>query len=70
MGASILPNVLVDPYVKDGTLIELTDAPQLTFVMSVAFHKNKILTSDMKVLLMIFAEHGNISNKLVEYISI
>lgn len=69
MGASILPNVLVDSYVKDGTLIELTDAPQLTFVMSVAFHKNKILTSDMKRLLMIFAEHGNISNKLVAYIN-
>lgn len=68
VGASILPYVLVESYLSDGTLIELNNAPQLTFVMSVAFHKNKVLTPAMRKLLMIFAEHGNIQGSLVDYI--
>jgi len=69
-GASILPYVLVESYLRDGTLIELTNASQLTFVMSVVFHKNKILTPAMKTLLAIFAEHGNIQSGLVDYIGL
>lgn len=68
VGASILPYVLVESYLSDGTLIELNNAPQLTFVMSVAFHKNKVLTPAMRKLLMIFAEHGNSQSSLVDYI--
>lgn len=68
VGASILPYILVEPFITDGTLIELTNAPQLTFVMSVAFHKNKVLTPTMKTLLLIFAEHGNIQSDLMDYI--
>ncbi|WP_094605550.1 HTH-type transcriptional regulator GltR [Sporomusa silvacetica DSM 10669] len=68
VGASILPYVLVEPFLTAGTLIELTNAPQLTFVMSVALHKNKVLTPAMKVLLLIFAEHGNMQSGLIDYI--
>lgn len=70
VGASMLPYVLVESYLKDGTLIELTNAPPLTFVMSVAFHKNKILTPAMKTLLRIFAEYGNIQSNLVDYLGL
>lgn len=69
VGASILPYVLVEAFLTEGTLIELTNAPQLTFVMSVAFHKNKVLTPAMKALLLIFAEHGNIQSGLLDYIN-
>ncbi|HWR42062.1 LysR family transcriptional regulator [Sporomusa sp.] len=68
VGASILPYVLVESHLRDGSLIELTNAPELTFVMSVAFHKNKIITPAMKTLLLIFAEHGNIKSNLLDYI--
>ncbi|EGO65668.1 LysR family transcriptional regulator [Acetonema longum] len=68
VGASILPYVLVESYLKDGSLVELPNVPQLTFVMSIAFHKDKILTSDMKTLLMIFAEYGNMESNLTDYI--
>lgn len=70
IGASILPYVLVEAFVRDGTLVELTQAPQLSFVMSVAFHKNKVVTPDMKTLLRIFAEHGNMKSKLIDYLGV
>lgn len=68
VGVSILPYVLVEPYLANGTLVEFTSAPQLTFVMSVAFHKSKVLTPAMRALLLIFAEHANIQSGLAEYI--
>ena len=68
LGASILPYVLVESFLADGTLVELTNAPQLTFVMSVAFHKSKVLTPAIRALLLIFAEHANIQSGLIEYI--
>jgi len=69
LGAGILPYVHVESSLADGTLIELTDTPRLTFVMSVAFHKSKVLTPAMKALLLIFAEHGNIQGGLTDYIN-
>lgn len=68
VGTSILPYVLVEPFLADGTLIEFTRAPQLTFVMSVAFHKSKVLTPALRALLLIFAEHANIQSGLTAYI--
>lgn len=68
VGASLLPLVLVEPFIENGTLIELTDAPRLTFVMSVAFHKNKVLTPVLRALLLIFAEHANMPNDLTAYL--
>lgn len=68
VGASLLPLVLVEPFLANGTLVELTDAPRLTFIMSVAFHKNKIITPVLRSLLMIFAEHANMPNGLAEYL--
>ncbi|MEN6567291.1 MAG: LysR family transcriptional regulator [Veillonellales bacterium] len=68
VGASILPFVLVEPFLANGTLIELTSAPQLTFVMSLAFRKSKVLTPAMRSLLFIFTEHANIPNGLTEYL--
>jgi DNA-binding transcriptional LysR family regulator len=68
VGASILPHVLVEPFLADGTLVELTSEPQLTFVMSVAFQKNKVLTPAMRALLLVFAEHANIQSGLTEYL--
>lgn len=69
VGASLLPYVLVESCLKDGALVELANAPQFTFVMSVAFHKNKILTPAMKTLLMIFAEYGTMQSGLADYIT-
>jgi len=68
VGASILPYVLVDAFLADGTLVEFTSAPQLKFVMSVAFHKSKVLTPAMRALLLVFAEHANIQSGLTEYL--
>jgi DNA-binding transcriptional LysR family regulator len=68
VGTSILPYVLVEAFLADGTLVEFTSAPHLTFVMSVAFHKNKVLTPAMRALLLLFAEHANIQSGLTEYI--
>lgn len=68
VGASILPYVLVEPFLADGKLVEFTSKPQLTFVMSVAFHKSKVLTPAMRALLLIFAEHADIHSGLTEYI--
>jgi DNA-binding transcriptional LysR family regulator len=68
VGASILPYVLVEPYLADGTLVEFTNAPKLTFILSVAFHKDKALTPDMRELLLVFAKHASIKNGLKEYL--
>jgi len=68
VGTSILPYVLVKSFLEDGTLVEFTSAPQLTFVMSVAFHKSKVLTPSIRALLLIFAEHANIQSGLTEYL--
>ena len=68
VGVSLLPLVLVEPFLANGTLVELTDAPRLTFIMSVAFHKDKIMTPVLRSLLMIFAEHANMPNGLAEYL--
>ncbi len=68
VGSSILPYILVEPFLADGTLVEFTNVPKLTFVMSVAFHKSKVLTPAMQTLLLIFAEHANIQSDLTEYI--
>lgn len=69
LGASILPQVLVEPYLEDGTLVELTGKPQLTFIMSVAFHKSKVLTAAIRSLLLLFAEHATIQSGLPDYLN-
>ncbi|MBU2703968.1 hypothetical protein Ga0466249_005120 [Sporomusaceae bacterium BoRhaA] len=45
-----MPYVLVEPYLANGTLVEFTSAPQLTFVMSIALHKSKVLTPAMQAM--------------------
>lgn len=69
VGASILPYVLVEPFLENGMLVEFTNAPRLTFVMSVAFQKNKMLTPAMRALLLIFAKHAKIQSGLKEYLA-
>lgn len=68
VGSSILPYILVEPFLADGTLVEFNNVPQLTFVMSIAFHKSKVLTPAMRALLLIFAGHANIQSDLTQYI--
>lgn len=68
LGVSVLPYVLVEPFLLNGTLVELTSAPQLMFIMYVAFHKNKVLTPAMRSLLQIFAEHATTQSGLIEYL--
>lgn len=68
LGVSVLPYVLVEPFLANGTLVELTGAPQLTFSMYVAFHKNKVLTPAAQVLLLLVAEHASIQSGLREYL--
>jgi len=68
LGVSVLPYVLVEPFLANGTLVELTSVPQLTFVMYVAFHKSKVLTPTMRSLLLIFAEHADMQSGLMEYL--
>jgi DNA-binding transcriptional LysR family regulator len=69
LGASVLPYVLVEPFLADGTLVELTSTPQLTFTISVAFHKNKVITPAIRSLLLLFAEHATIQSTLSEYLA-
>ncbi len=69
LGVSILPQVLVEPYLEDGTLVELTGKPQLTFIISIAFHKNKVLTAAMRSLLLLFAEHATLQSDLSDFLS-
>ncbi|SDF14181.1 LysR family transcriptional regulator [Sporomusa acidovorans] len=70
MGASILPYVLVEECLTEGALIEFTKAPQITFVMSVAFHKSKELTPAMRSLLTIFAEYAQEESGLRDYLKV
>jgi DNA-binding transcriptional LysR family regulator len=68
MGSGILPYVLVESFLEDGTLIEFTHVPSVDFMMSVAFHKNKALTPAMRAFLLVAAEHAKIQNGLKEYL--
>ncbi|MDR3587180.1 MAG: LysR family transcriptional regulator [Desulfosporosinus sp.] len=68
LGVGVLPYVLVAPFLNDGTLIEFASAPQLTFTISIAFRKNKVLSPAIRALLSIFAEHASIDSGLAEYL--
>ncbi len=69
LGVSVLPFVLVEPFLANGTLVELTGAPQLTFSMYVAVHKSKVLTPAVQALLALVAEHASIQSGLREYLA-
>ncbi|WP_371371861.1 LysR family transcriptional regulator [Sporomusa aerivorans] len=69
LGVSVLPYVLVEPFLANGILVELAGTPQLDFVMYVAFHKSKMLTPAIRSLLLLVAEHANIQNGLIEYLT-
>lgn len=69
VGTSILPYVLVESFLADGTLVEFTNEPRLPFVLSIAFRKNKILTPAMRTLLRIFAGQANIESGLLDYLN-
>lgn len=68
VGVSILPYVLVEPYLANGTLVEFTSVPRFSFALSVAFHKNKELTPALRELLLAFTEHSKIRSGLKEYL--
>ncbi|VBB09085.1 transcription regulator hth lysr [Lucifera butyrica] len=68
LGISILPYVLVEPFLADGTLVEFIDAPHQTFTLSITLHKGKIISPAMRALLTLFAEHTDIATGLIEYL--
>jgi Transcriptional regulator len=68
LGIGVLPFAPVAPLLADGTLIEFVTTPRLTFIVSIAFRKSKILSPAAKALLSIFAENANIENKLTDYL--
>ncbi len=69
VGASILPYVLVKPFLADGTLVKFADDPRLTFTISVAFRKGKELTPAMRAFLTILAQQADIENDLLKYLA-
>jgi len=68
LGIGVLPYVAVAPELADGKLIEFTTVPPLTVVLSVAFHKNKVLSPAMRELLSIFATRATVDTNLSEYL--
>lgn len=68
LGIGVLPEVLVSSNLADGTLIELTNAPELEIIFSVIFHKDKTFTPAMRRLLTIIAEHATVKSGLAEYL--
>ena len=68
LGVGVLPYVAVAPELADGKLIEFTTIPPLTVVLSVAFHKNKVLSPAMRALLSIFVTWSTIDNSLSDYL--
>jgi DNA-binding transcriptional LysR family regulator len=68
LGIGVLPYVLVAPFLANGTLIEFVNAPQLHVVISLAFHKNKVLSPAMRALLSIFGEKANLESGIAEYL--
>ena len=59
VGVSILPYVLVESLLADGTLVELPSSPPLMFSLSVAFHKDKLFTPSVQTLFDILKALGN-----------
>ncbi len=68
LGVGVLPYVSVAPFLTEGTLVEFVNAPQLHVVISVAFHKNKVLSPAIRALLSIFSEKANIGSGISEYL--
>ena len=68
LGMGVLPEVLVSPHLADGTMIELSNAPELEIVFSVIFHKDKTFTPAMRTLLTIITKHANCKSELAEYL--
>lgn len=60
VGVSILPYVLVESLLAEGTLVELPASPRLTFSLSAAFHKDKIFTPSVQKLFDILTTLGNV----------
>gem|GEM_PF-1064416 len=68
LGMGVLPEVLVNSNLADGTLIELSNAPELDIVFSIIFHKDKTFTPAIRTLLNLIAEHANRNSGLAEYL--
>lgn len=68
LGLGVLPEVLVNPNLADGTLLELSNTPELEIIFSVVFHRDKTFTPALRTLLNLVAEHANISGGLSEYL--
>lgn len=68
LGMGVLPEVLVSSHLVDGTLIELSNAPELKIIFSVIFHKDKTFAPAIRTLLTIIAEHANCKSGLSEYL--
>ncbi|HWR39759.1 MAG TPA: LysR family transcriptional regulator [Patescibacteria group bacterium] len=68
MGASILPYVLVESLLADGTFVELTHVPRLTFTMSIAWRKGKVITPALRSLLSIFAGNAVSQREFTDYL--
>ena len=68
LGISLLPYALVEPYLSNGTVVEFTDAPQLSVTISVVLHKDKSLSPVMQALLLILAQHADKPNQLLVYL--
>jgi DNA-binding transcriptional LysR family regulator len=64
LGVSVLPEILVDPFLKNGTLVEFKTAPKLQFTLSVLVHKDKVLLPAMKTFLLLLSECSNIDGGL------
>jgi Transcriptional regulator len=68
VGVGVLPYVSVAPFLIEGTLVELVNAPNLHVVVSVVFQKNKALSPAMRALLSIIGEKANLENGIAEYL--
>ena len=67
LGVGVLPKVLVEKDVTDGSLIIFKKAPKLEIVFSVIFHREKTFTVPICTLLEMIARQANIDSGLLEY---
>lgn len=68
VGTGVLPKVLVQQYIDDGTLVEMQDVPDLNVTLSIALRANKVISPSMRILLNIFAEHTGTNERLVQFL--
>lgn len=69
VGTGVLPKVLVEQYIEDGTLVEMEDVPDLNVTLSLTLRANKHISPTLRTLLGIFShKSGDCYDQLYSFL--